>query len=302
VLPPSLIRDADGVRMPWLQQASIGVERNWGGLRLQTSYMVQRGYDQLRSRNVNAPSPATGRPDPLVGNITELESTGRLNVDRWQVNLNFARPERRQFFGVNYILSRTLNDTNSPLSLPADNFDLDAEWGPSPQDARHRVFAIAGFGLPKSFRVMLNSQFTSALPYNIITGLDANGDGQTNDRPAGVGRNSARGAASWNLNARVSRAFFFGPPRGGEGGGPVRIGGGGGGRRGGGPGGGGPMMMMGGDQNQGRYRVEFYVQAFNVLNRVNYGSYVGNLRSDFFGQPTSAGPARRIEVGMMFGF
>jgi hypothetical protein len=289
--------------MPWLQQASIGVERSWGGLRLQTMYTLQRGYDQLRSRNVNAPVPGIGRPDPLAGNITEIESTGALDADRWQVNLNFARPERRQFFGMNYILSRTLNDTNSPLSLPADNANMDAEWGPSLQDARHRLFAIAGFGLPKGFRVNLNSQFTSALPYNIITGLDTNGDGQTNDRPEGVGRNSARGAATWNVNARLSRSFFFGPPRGGEGDGPVRIGGGGGGRRGGGPGGGGPnVMMMGGDQNQGRYRVEFYVQGFNLLNHVNYGSYVGSLRSVFFGQPTSAGPARRIEVGMTFGF
>jgi hypothetical protein len=305
VLPASIIRDAAGVQMPWLQQASIGVERNWGGLRLQTSYMMQRGFDQLRSRNANAPAPLAGRPDPLVGNVTEIESTGRLDVDRWQVNLNFARPERRQFFGMNYILSRSLNDSNSPLSLPADNYDLDAEWGPSMQDARHRLFAMAGFGLPKGFRMMLNSQFTSALPYNIITGLDTNGDGQTNDRPDGVGRNSARGSASWNLNARLSRAFTFGPPRqggpGGPGGGPVRINGGGD-RRGGGGLGGGPMMMMGGDQNQGRYRVEFYVQAFNLLNHVNYGSYVGNLRSDFFGDPTSAGPARRIEVGMLFGF
>ena len=61
-------------------------------------------------------------------------------------------------------------------------------------------------------------------------------------------------------------------------------------------------MMMGGDQNAGRYRVELYVQAFNLLNHVNYGSFVGNLRSPFFGEPTSAGPARRLEVGMMFGF
>lgn len=302
VLPPSIIRDSAGVRMPWLQQASIGVERNWGGLRLQTSYMMQRGYNQLRSRNVNAPLPGAGRPDPLVGNITEIESSGRLDADRWHLNLNFARPERRQFFGMNYMLSRTLNDTNSPLSLPADNYNLDAEWGPSSQDARHRLFAIAGFGLPKNLRVMLNAQFTSALPYNIISGLDTNGDGQTNDRPEGVGRNSARGSASWNLNARLSRAFTFGPRREGgpegPGGGPIRVGGGA--RRGGR--GGGPMMMMGGDQNDGRYRVELYAQAFNLLNHVNYGSYVGNLRSPFFGDPTSAGPARRLEVGMMFGF
>ena len=60
------------------------------------------------------------------------------------------------------------------------------------------------------------------------------------------------------------------------------------------------MMMM--ENSNNRYRIEFYVQAFNILNRVNYQSYVGNLRSDNFGLPLSAGPARRIEVGMNFGF
>ena len=60
------------------------------------------------------------------------------------------------------------------------------------------------------------------------------------------------------------------------------------------------MMMMEGSNN--RYRVEFYLQAFNILTRVNYQSYVGNLRSENFGLPLSAGPARRIELGMNFGF
>jgi hypothetical protein len=44
------------------------------------------------------------------------------------------------------------------------------------------------------------------------------------------------------------------------------------------------------------------VQALNVLNRANFQNYAGSLRSPYFGQPTSANPARRIEVGMNFGF
>ena len=62
------------------------------------------------------------------------------------------------------------------------------------------------------------------------------------------------------------------------------------------------MMMMMDGSNQ-RYRLEFYLQAFNLLNSVNYNSYAGNLRNqDNFGQPVSAQPARRIELGMNFGF
>jgi len=48
--------------------------------------------------------------------------------------------------------------------------------------------------------------------------------------------------------------------------------------------------------------VDFYVQASNVLNRTNFVNYSGNLQSPFFGLPTSAAPARRIELGMQFRF
>jgi hypothetical protein len=216
------------------------------------------------------------------------------------VNVNYAKPERRFFSGFNYQLSRSRNYTDNPFSLPANNYDLEAEWGPSAQDARHRLFAMVNFGLPKALRLGVFTQAQSASPYNIITGFDTNSDTVVNDRPAGVTRNSARGAASWNLNLRLGRAFGFGPERQASGGPQVRQAGGGGGRRGGGGGGGGPMMMMM-DSNQ-RYRLEFYVQAFNVLNRTNLVGFTGNLRSPYYGQATSASAARRIEVGMTFGF
>jgi hypothetical protein len=108
------------------------------------------------------------------------------------------------------------------------------------------------------------------------------------------------------MNARLSRAFSFGPPRqtdAGPGGGPpIRVRGGPGGPGGPGGGGGGGNMMLMMDQGSGRYNVEFYAQAQNVLNRANFQNYAGSLRSPYFGQPTSAGPARRIELGINFGF
>ena len=60
------------------------------------------------------------------------------------------------------------------------------------------------------------------------------------------------------------------------------------------------MMMDGGTQ---RYRMEFYAQAFNVLNRdelLRTSSATCGRPSS--ATPTSAGPARRIEVGINFGF
>ena len=301
-LPPSRYQAAAGLQMPYLHQASIGVERTlFETLRVMTTYMMMRGRDQFRAANLNAPvigglDPV--RPDPSLGNVNQLESTGRTETDRWMVNVNYAIPERRFFMGANYQLARANNHADNAFALPADNYDLEAEWGPSAQDVRHRFFGMVNFGLPRGLRMGIFTQGQSASPYTIITGVDANRDTVVNDRPDGVGRNSARGSAVWNLNARLSRAFAFGPQRQTDG--EPRIRGGRGGGRG--PrGGGGPMMMMMDGSNQ-RYRLEFYLQAFNILNRVNYQGYVGNLRSPDFGTPVSAGPARRIEMGMNFGF
>ena len=305
-LPPSIIRASANLSMPGMHQASVGVERNFGALRVQTNYFMQRGFDQFRSVNVNAPVGGV-RPQPEAGNITQLESTGASDTDRWMVNVNYGRPERRLFLGANYQLARVYNFVDSPYSLPANNYDLAAEWGPSSRDVRHRFFSFLAFPLPKKFRGSLMTQAQSAAPYTIITGIDNNRDTVLNDRPDGVGRNTARGSATWNVNARLSRVFSFGPPRTTDGGpgGPIRIGGGGRGGPGGAPGGpgggGGPMMMMM-EQGSGRYSVEFYAQAFNVLNHTNYQNYAGSLRSPYFGDPTSAGPARRIELGVNFGF
>jgi hypothetical protein len=38
------------------------------------------------------------------------------------------------------------------------------------------------------------------------------------------------------------------------------------------------------------------LDAFNILNHVNYSSFVGNLSSPFFGQAVSARPPRRLQA------
>ncbi len=301
-LPPSRIVEAAGLTMPYVHQASIGIERTFiETLRIQTTYLMQRGRDQFRSVNVNAPIDGV-RPDETLGNVTELRSTGTTKVDRLMVNVNYAIPQKRFFVGGNYQFGRVKNFTDNPFTLPADNYDLDAEWGPSTRDVRQRFFAMVNFGLPKNSRMAIFTQGSSAAPYNVITGFDANGDTLISDRLAGATRNTARGAAQWNVNLRLSKTFNFGPQATSDGPRVIRAGGGGGRGGPGGPAGGGGPMMMAMDGNTQRYRMEFYAQAFNLLNRTNFLNFVGNERSDFFGTATSAAAARRIEVGINFGF
>ena len=123
-------------------------------------------------------------------------------------------------------------------------------------------------------RAAINVQASSATPYTITTGRDDNGDTVFNDRPAGVGRNSERGGAHVNGTVRFTKSLAIGD---------ASIGSVDGGR-------------------SPRYRTDLYAQVSNPFNHVNDNTFVGNQLSPFFGQPTSAGPARRVELGLSLSF
>jgi hypothetical protein len=155
---------------------------------------------------------------------------------------------------------------------------------------------------------------TQGSRYNVTTGFDSNGDAYFNERPEGVTRNTRRGDVQLGTDLRLSWRPSMLQRSGGQGFGAERGQGGGGGQRGpgqggrpGGPGGGqgGPGGRPGGPGGQPRgpeRTFELFVFASNLFNRVNHTSYVGNLTSQLFGQPTSAGAARRIETGLRFTF
>jgi hypothetical protein len=305
------------LQMPYVHQASIGIERALTqSVNLQTSFMMMRGRNQLRSRNVNAPDAFGARPEPSVGTVSQIEATGRSATNRLNINVNYRVPGRRTFMNVGYTWSSAKSHADNPLALPANSLNPDAEWGPSSQDIRHRLNAMLNIGLPFGVRANIGGTAQSAAPYTITTGRDDNRDGVSNDRPAGVGRNSERGAPRWDLNVRFSRGFGFGGSEadrqaargaGAPGGAPqvlIAASPEGGGQAG--PGAGGGPVGVGGGPGAGnanqRFTLEFYVQGFNVLNRTNFQNFSGNLLSPFFGRPTSAAQARRVEVGMQFRF
>jgi hypothetical protein len=140
--------------------------------------------------------------------------------------------------------------------------------------------------------------------------------GDVNDRPAGVGRNSARGAAQWTTNIRFNKSIPLGGVRSGPPNLPVpppppqasrltgqqaggnamaqRVGGGG-------PGGDGPQMVVM-EANNARYRLDIYANVMNAFSNVNYNAFIGNQLSPFVGTATSAAAPRRIELGFSLGF
>jgi hypothetical protein len=281
---------------PQLRELNLAVEQQLpGSIRLNTMLIRRRGSSFLRGVNLNVPGPGGVRPDPTAGNVTSIQSTASSSFDAVSFNLNFARPDRRIFVAANYIFGRSLNDSDSPFSLAADANDLAAERGPALSDARHRAMGFVNAPLNRRLTLGTSFRVQSALPYNITTGHDDNGDTISNDRPAGVTRNSARGSMLVDVSARLSwRIGFGGPPPPTAGGPQVRIV-----RAGADTNVLGDMMM--GDMTK-RYSVELYAQAFNVLNRTNALNFSGVETSPFFGQATAAAPARRIEIGARFSF
>jgi hypothetical protein len=298
VLPSGRILQAPDLAMPSFVRANGAVERSLGSaVRLMAGYSYGRGDHLLRGRNVNAPGASGVRPDPGAGNVTQVESTARSASHMLFTSLNLTVPWHRTSLFVNYALARMENDNDGAFSLPANNFDLAAEWGPSPNDVRHRVSGLLNMDLWKGLKLSGMVNGSSGLPYNVTTGFDDNGDTVSNDRPAGLGRNSARGAGRWDAGGRVSWAFGFGERNGtGGGAGPqVVI------RTVGGPA---PESMGGfsGGAEDKRWRFELFAAGTNLLNHANPLAYSGVMTSPFFGQPTSAMAARRLEVGTRFYF
>jgi hypothetical protein len=295
-LPPSRIQTDPDLEIPYIIQASVGVETAPFKLfRLTTNYQYQRGVHLLHGRNLNAPIPGVGRPDPLAGNITNLESSAYLSGHRLMVGIGPANFVNGFFWSINFLTMKVTNEADSPFSLPTNNLNLRADRGPAASDMRRLVSGFISKRLTKGFGASVIFQASSALPYNITTGFDNNADTIINDRPIGVGRNSARGAMRWEIGSRLSWSKDFGPEQ-PQTGGPqirmVRVGGGSDGASA-------PSIGMGAAR---KYRVEFYAQAFNLLNHTNLGAFNGVRTSPFFGQPTSAQAPRRFEVGTRLNF
>ena len=287
---------SDDLALPTAHRANAGVERvvSKNG-RVNATYAIGWGRDLLRGRNRNAPVGGV-RPNPGLANDVELAADASSRSQSVSLMYSYVRMDwKRTFFNVNYTWSRNRTDTTGAFAIPANGDNLDTEWGPGPGDIPHRAGGSFSMQPIRNMTLGLNVRALSGMPYNLTTGRDDNGDGLFTDRPAGVLRNSARGAMQIDLGGRLSYAWGFGKPRqkGGAGGTAVKISLGGGGDL---------APGFGGGAEDKRYRLEVYISGQNLLNRVNYTAYSFVLTSPFYGAPIAAAQPRKLKVGMRFGF
>ena len=177
---------------------------------------------------------------------------------------------------VQYTLARAYNDVGgNPAmgaratlnSFPANNYDLSGEWARADFDQRHRLNLLGTVIPGRYFKLGVALALYSGIPYTITTGRDDYNSGMANARPPGIPRNSAEGPGYADLDLRWSRDFYCIPSKKEKG----------------------PVFTVG-------------LDAFNVLNHVNYTTYVGTLTSPFFGKPVSDVAPRRLQVLVRFKF
>ena len=284
---PNITRIDPNIPVSYSQQANFQIERQlpWDAV-VSVGYLNVRAKHVILSRNVNVPRfpasagvPNLGRPDPNWGNVSQFEGAGNSYYDGMVVSFN-QRASRWATVRLSYTLSKTIDDAgNFFFSTVQDNFNIRDDRGLSDNDQRHRLVLSGTLEAPQQgkshdvARLLDGFQFgyiftyASRLPFNVLLGSDRNFDGNNNDRPVGLGRNTGRGFDFASLDLRVSRRFNL----------------------------------------TERVDLQLLAEGFNVLNRANFGVPNNTFGAGVnplpaFGQPTAAFDPRQFQFGMKVSF
>ena len=259
------------IRMPYYPVGQISVERSLpNNLFVTLGYEFVRAIRPTRTRDINAPLPATGmRPNPNEGQVLQWQSSGLSTY-------HHLRASMRQRFSIfvvatDYRYMHGLSDQEdrrgrTGVWLPVDSYDLRKEWGTT-VDPRHIFNASVNARLPMDVYLTTVIEARSGSFYNIRTGKDDNGDGVSNDRPPGVAKNSAVGPNYFDVGFNFSKAFNLNR----------------------GAGSAGPQMNV-------------FANLNNAFNMQHPGIPSGVVTSPFFMRSFNATSPRTIEVGMEFQF
>jgi hypothetical protein len=228
--PLSRIFKADPqFKVGYAHQASFGIDYLlMSNTSISVNYQMVRGLHLFLSRNLNPVIRPTcdviaalcGRVFPDQPEIFQFESSGDSYYHGVTVSIN-RRLSNNFTFLAHYTFSKAIDnfvdwrvenqETGSPLNLKG-------ERGLSLQDARHR-FVFSGLWdlnywkhwLVRGFALSTIVTVNSGRPYNLLAGVDLNGDGDNppGDRPDSVGRNVGVSPGFSNLDLRLTRSISF---------------------------------------------------------------------------------------------
>ncbi|MGB9179430.1 MAG: carboxypeptidase regulatory-like domain-containing protein [Pyrinomonadaceae bacterium] len=159
----------NGLQNPMVQQMNLGVQRELArNFVARADYIHNFGTHFIIGRTIGVvDNRVVGGPD-LVKN---LESSVKTKYDGLLLSLE-KRFSNRYQFRASYTLSKAFNYANDdqiPFSNgPVDRYNLQLEYGPTPNDARHR-FTFSGV-LDAPYGIRLSPIFTlaSGVPMDIL--------------------------------------------------------------------------------------------------------------------------------------
>jgi hypothetical protein len=283
------------------------------GWKFSTSFDVNRAVHLTRSRNINAPYPggplsadlfsrlnsldpavqlpAQAEVDamrpfyPVVGNIYQYESAGNAFSKNWNMKVYLPPNLKLYKFGLTGMIQYTLGWTDDDSSA-VNQYDWRSEWSLASSDTRHRMQGNLTLNAPWKIAMNLLLSANSGRPYSITTGRDDNGDQATNDRPVGIGRNSATGPGSYNVDGQFSKQIALKKS-------PVTAAANVVGQTG-------PPAATAAAPNAAAAgpKLTLLVQGRNLLNNTQLRGYSGVLTSPLFGKPTGTAPGRNLIAGI----
>ncbi|MFI5183476.1 MAG: carboxypeptidase regulatory-like domain-containing protein [Vicinamibacteria bacterium] len=153
---------------PTVQQFNFGAQRQIGkDFVMKADYVHNLGTHFIIGRPLGTVfNPVVGGPDTIVN----LESSVNTHYDAllFSAEKRFSKGSQLR---VAYTLAKALNYANDdqiPFSYgPVDPNNLRLEYGPTPNDQRHRVSAAGTFTLPAGFSVSPIFTFATGVPMDI---------------------------------------------------------------------------------------------------------------------------------------
>jgi carboxypeptidase family protein/TonB-dependent receptor-like protein len=255
-------------------QANLGVQRQiMRDLSLDVAYQMYRGVHLQRSHQINyresatpntrgpAFGPAFARIDPSIAQLNNYESTANSIYHGMTVSLTKRLSNYFQF-QANYTFSKAIDDITDYNSAFAAAFPtrLDLERSLSSFDIRHNFVANAVFLSPfknwalRDITISPIVYVRTGIPFTLYTGADTNGDTHTNDRLIYIGRNTGIGPNFRSVDLRFNKTFRF--------------------------------------KSDGATRIEFLVEAVNLLNRTNFAAVNDVIGTDLNSPDYKAGTVR----------
>ncbi|HEX8845679.1 MAG TPA: carboxypeptidase regulatory-like domain-containing protein [Pyrinomonadaceae bacterium] len=224
---------------PMVQQSNLGIQREFfKDFIVRADYLHNFGTHFIIGRTIGVVNnPVVGGPDRVVN----LESSVNTKYDGMLLSFE-KRYSNRYQFRASYTLSRSFNYANDdqiPFSNgPVNPANLRLEYGPTPNDQRHRFVFAGVFEFPRGFRLAPIWTLASAVPMDILlpdgssriptlqrnaggrlfqTGADLNAYLRQLNAAGGIGgqllplvRDDARFSDSFNsFDMRLSRKFSF---------------------------------------------------------------------------------------------